>query len=147
MRFQDTQLDISQSIFEESKLLFTADSLMALGCGRLFEGTPSQMWQSLKKLSNLPDETIVCSGHEYTETKANFALTIDPNNQDLIRRCEYIKDLRSDGIPTVPSNLGEERKTNPFLRPWSKNIRTKLDMLDATDDEVFAKIRALKDAY
>ena len=105
------------------------------------------MWQSLKKLSNLPDETIVCSGHEYTETNANFALTIDPNNQDLIRRFEYIKDLRSDGIPTVPSNLGDERKTNPFLRPWSKNIRTKLDMIDATDDEVFAKIRALKDAY
>ena len=133
--------------FEESNLLFTGDSLMALGCGRLFEGTAGQMWQSLQKLSNLPDETVVCSGHEYTETNANFALTIDPNNQDLIRRCEYIKALRSDGIPTVPSNLGEERKTNPFLRPWSKNIRNKLDMIDATDDEVFAKIRALKDAY
>ena len=133
--------------FEESKLLFTADSLMALGCGRLFEGTPGQMWQSLKKLSNLPDETVVCSGHEYTETNANFALTIDPHNQDLIRRYKNIKKLRSDGIPTVPSNLAEERNTNPFLRPWSKNIRANLDMIDATDDEVFAKIRALKDAY
>ena len=73
--------------------------------------------------------------------------TIDPENQDLLRRCEHIKKLRSDGIPTVPSNLGEERNTNPFLRPWSKNIRVNLDMIDATDDEVFAKIRALKDTY
>ncbi len=133
--------------FEKSKLLFSADSLMALGCGRLFEGTAGQMWHSLQKLLTLPEDTVVCSGHEYTETNSNFALTIDPKNQDLIHRCKYVKKLRSDGLPTVPSNLGEERNTNPFLRPWSKNIRVNLDMIDATDDEVFAKIRALKDAY
>ena len=78
--------------FEESNLLFTGDSLMALGCGRLFEGTAGQMWQSLQKLSNLPDKTVVCSGHEYTETNANFALTIDPDNQDLILSLIHISE-------------------------------------------------------
>ena len=133
--------------FEESKLLFSADSLMALGCGRLFEGTAEQMWHSLQKLSTLPDDTIICSGHEYTETNSNFALTIDPKNQDLITRHKNIKKLRSEGIPTVPSTMSEEKNTNPFLRPWCKEIRANLDMIEATDEEVFTKIRALKDEY
>jgi hydroxyacylglutathione hydrolase len=133
--------------FEASKLLFSADTLMALGCGRLFEGTAEQMWHSLQKLSKLPDDTLVCSGHEYTEKNADFALTIDPKNQELVNRVQFTKKIRAEGVPTVPSNLGEEKKTNPFLRPWNKNIRTKIGMLDATDEEVFGKIRALKDAY
>ena len=133
--------------FEASKLLFSADTLMALGCGRLFEGTAGQMWRSLQKLSKLPDDTLVCSGHEYTEKNADFAITIDPKNQDLIDRVRFTKEIRSKGLPTVPSRMGEEKKTNPFLRPWNKNIRTQIGMLDATDEEVFGKIRALKDAY
>ena len=133
--------------FEASKLLFSADTLMALGCGRLFEGTAEQMWHSLQKLSKLPDDTLVCSGHEYTEKNADFAITIDPKNQDLIDRVRFTKEIRSKGLPTVPSRMGEEKKTNPFLRPWNKNIRTQIGMLDATDEEVFGKIRALKDAY
>jgi hydroxyacylglutathione hydrolase len=133
--------------FEASKLLFSADTLMALGCGRLFEGTAEQMWHSLQKLSKLPDDTLVCSGHEYTEKNADFALTIDPKNQELVNRVQFTKKIRAEGVPTVPSSLGEEKKTNPFLRPWNKNIRTKIGMLDATDEEVFGKIRALKDAY
>ena len=133
--------------FEASKLLFSADTLMALGCGRLFEGTAEQMWHSLQKLSKLPDDTLVCSGHEYTEKNADFALTIDPKNQELINRVQFTKKIRSEGLPTVPSSMGEEKKTNPFLRPWNKNIRTQINMLDATDEEVFGKIRALKDAY
>lgn len=133
--------------FEASKLLFSADTLMALGCGRLFEGTAEQMWHSLQKLSTLPDDTLVCSGHEYTEKNADFALTIDPKNQELVNRVQFTKKIRAEGVPTVPSSLGEEKKTNPFLRPWNKNIRTKIGMLDATDEEVFGKIRALKDAY
>lgn len=133
--------------FEASKLLFSADTLMALGCGRLFEGTAEQMWHSLQKLSKLPDDTLVCSGHEYTEKNADFAITIDPKNQELINRVQFTKEIRSKGLPTVPSRMGEEKKTNPFLRPWNKNIRTQIDMLDATDEEVFGKIRALKDAY
>ncbi len=133
--------------FEESKLLFSADSLMALGCGRLFEGTALQMLHSLQKLLKLPDETVVCSGHEYTETNANFALSIDSQNRDLIIRHKNIKKLRAEGAPTVPSSMDEEKKTNPFLRPWSKGIRRKLNMIDATDEEVFTKLRALKDEY
>jgi hydroxyacylglutathione hydrolase len=133
--------------FEASKLLFSADTLMALGCGRLFEGTAEQMWHSLQKLSKLPDDTLVCSGHEYTEKNADFALTIDPKNQELINRVQFTKKIRSEGLPTVPSSMGEEKKTNPFLRPWNRNIRTNIGMLDATDEEVFGKIRALKDAY
>ena len=133
--------------FEASKLLFSADTLMALGCGRLFEGTAEQMWHSLQKLSKLPDDTLVCSGHEYTEKNADFALTIDPKNQELIKRVQFTKKIRSEGLPTVPSSMGEEKKTNPFLRPWNRNIRTNIGMLDATDEEVFGKIRALKDAY
>ena len=133
--------------FEASKLLFSADTLMALGCGRLFEGTAEQMWHSLQKLSKLPDDTIVCSGHEYTEKNADFAITIDPKNQELIDRVQFTKEIRSKGLPTVPSRMGEEKKTNPFLRPWNRNIRTNIGMLDATDEQVFGKIRALKDAY
>ena len=133
--------------FEASKLLFSADTLMALGCGRLFEGTAEQMWHSLQKLSKLPDDTLVCSGHEYTEKNADFAITIDPKNQELIKRVQFTKKIRSEGLPTVPSSMGEEKKTNPFLRPSNRNIRTNIGMLDATDEEVFGKIRALKDAY
>ena len=120
---------------------------MALGCGRLFEGTAGQMWRSLQKLSKLPDDTLVCSGHEYTEKNADFAITIDPKNQELTNSVQFTKETRSKGLPTVPSRMGEEKKTNPFLRPWNKNIRTQIGMLDATDEEVFGKIRALKDAY
>tara|TARA_B100000674_G_scaffold492728_1_gene513411 strand:- start:750 stop:1517 length:768 start_codon:yes stop_codon:yes gene_type:complete len=133
--------------FKESNLLFSADTLMALGCGRLFEGTAGQMWHSLQKLLKLPDETVICSGHEYTETNANFALSLEPKNQDLIIRYKNIKKLTSEGVPTVPSTMDEEKNTNPFLRPWSKEIRANLNMMDATDEEVFAKIRALKDEY
>ena len=128
-------------------ILFSGDSLMALGCGRLFEGSAEQMWHSLSSLLTLPDETQICSGHEYTENNASFALTIDPNNHDLITRCEKIKLERSKGLFTVPSELGIEKKTNPFLRPFDKKIRGNLNMLRSTDIEVFSKIRALKDNF
>jgi hydroxyacylglutathione hydrolase len=128
-------------------ILFSGDSLMALGCGRLFEGSAEQMWQSLHPLLSLPDSTTVCSGHEYTENNASFALTIDPQNSDLIRRSEHIKSIRSKKLFTVPSQLGLEKKTNPFLRPFDKNIRKNLNMLGSTDVEVFSKIRSLKDNF
>jgi len=131
----------------EAGLLFTADSLMALGCGRVFEGTPAQMWQSLQKLRALPDETLVCSGHEYTAANAGFALTIDPDNPDLISRAARISAARANGQPTVPSTLLDERRTNPFLRPHDPQIRARLDMTTATDAEVFAEIRARKDRF
>ena len=128
-------------------ILFSGDSLMALGCGRLFEGSAEQMWQSLSRMLSLPDNTKICSGHEYTENNASFALTIDPQNPDLIKRSENVKFARSKKLFTIPSQLGLEKKTNPFLRPFDKNIRENLNMLGSTDVEVFSKIRLLKDNF
>lgn len=133
--------------FPATGVVFTADSLMALGCGRLFEGTPAQMWQSLGKLAALPGETMVCSGHEYTETNLRFALTVDPDNPALKARGEAIAKARKENRPTVPSILSEEMATNPFLRADDPAIRAQLGMQDATDTEVFTEIRRLKDAF
>ncbi len=131
----------------EPELAFTADSLMALGCGRLFEGTPAQMWESLQKLRALPQDTIICSGHEYTETNARFALTLDPDNPDLISRVEGITAARAAGRPTVPSALDEETRTNPFLRADDPGLKATLGMTDSSDVDVFAEIRARKDKF
>lgn len=131
----------------DANAVFTADSLMALGCGRLFEGTPKQMWSSLSKLSALPSGTIVCSGHEYTAANARFALTIDPNNVDLKARAQSIQEARDAGKATVPSILDLELATNPFLRASNPAIRAQLNMKTASDVEVFAEIRARKDAF
>ena len=127
--------------------VFTADSLMALGCGRLTEGTPDEMWSSLCKIAALPPETIVCSGHEYTENNARFALTIDPDNTDLKARVAEISDARSRNTPTVPSTLAVELATNPFLRAQDSAIRSLLNKKEAPDVDVFAEIRARKDAF
>ena len=133
--------------FKSAKILFTADSLMALGCGRLFEGSPPQMWESLSKLIALDPECLVCSGHEYTAANARFALTIEPQNTELQRRAQSISDRRAQNLPTVPSTLGEELSTNPFLRPDSLDIRNNLRMQNATDAQVFAEIRSRKDKF
>lgn len=132
--------------FPDSALLFTGDSLMAMGCGRLFEGTPAQMWQSLRKLAALPDATLVCSGHEYTEGNARFARTLD-EPPALIERMDRIARARASGLPTVPSTLAEERATNPFLRASDPALKKSLGLGDATDAEVFATIRARKDNF
>lgn len=133
--------------FPVADAVFTADSLMALGCGRLFEGTPAQMWSSLEKLAALPPETIVCSGHEYTESNARFALTIEPENSALISRAEKVRAARSRGLATVPSTLAEELATNPFLRAKLPQVKALLSMSDASDAEVFAEIRRRKDRF
>ena len=130
-----------------AKLAFTADSLMALGCGRLFEGTPAQMWESLQKLAALPGDTTICSGHEYTASNAKFALTVDPENPALISRSKDIETARAAGRATVPSQLSTELETNPFLRPADPAIRATLGMPDATDTEVFTEIRRRKDQF
>jgi hydroxyacylglutathione hydrolase len=130
-----------------AKAVFSADSLMALGCGRLFEGTPAQMWASLCKLASLPAETLVCSGHEYTAANARFALTIEPGNAALVARAKSIADAREQGIPTVPSTLDEELATNPFLRAGLTEVKTAINMPDASDTDVFAEIRKRKDHF
>jgi len=102
--------------FEDGKAVFTGDTLFSLSCGGLFEGTPKQMFTSFKKLKSLPDETLVYCGHEYTRASAGFCLRIDPNNKDLKKRIAQVKTLRKKGLPTLPSTIGLEKKTNVFLR-------------------------------
>ncbi|MEL6840674.1 MAG: hydroxyacylglutathione hydrolase [Pseudomonadota bacterium] len=126
---------------------FTADSLMALGCGRLFEGTPAQMWESLQKLRALPDNTVICSGHEYTAANARFAVSLDPDNPDLISRNKRIAADRAVGNATVPSTLSDEKRTNPFLRADIPEFKAVLGMSHATDVDVFAHVRAAKDKF
>ncbi|EPX86752.1 hydroxyacylglutathione hydrolase [Salipiger mucosus] len=131
----------------EGEAAFTADSLMALGCGRVFEGTPEMMWESLSKLAELPPETMIYSGHEYTQANARFAETIEPGNEALKSRIDEIAKARSEGRPTVPCALSEELATNPFLRPDSPEIRERLEMPDDAEARVFAEIRARKDRF
>ncbi|SLN69846.1 hydroxyacylglutathione hydrolase [Roseisalinus antarcticus] len=133
--------------FPETGVAFTADSLMALGCGRLFEGTPQQMWQSLLKLRDLSPDTLICSGHEYTATNARFALTIEPGNPELISRAGAIDEARAANRPTVPSTLKEEIATNPFLRADVPELKQAIGMDDAPDVEVFAEVRSRKDRF
>lgn len=119
--------------FPKAEALFSGDTLFSLGCGRLFEGTPADMFASLRKLAKLPDETKVYCAHEYTEANARFALSIDPDNADLRRKYAKVAQLRARGQPTVPSTLAEERRCNPFLL--------------AGDADEFGRIRALKDTF
>lgn len=126
---------------------FTADSLMAMGCGRLFEGTADQMWASLSKLAALPPETLICSGHEYTAGNARFALTIEPDNTRLVVRAAEIERARASAQPTVPSTLADELATNPFLRAHLPEMKAAIGMPDAPDAAVFAEIRKRKDAF
>lgn len=133
--------------FAEAGALFSADSLMVMGCGRLFEGSPGEMWASLSKLAALPGDTMVYSGHEYAEGNLRFALDADPDNPALRARAEAIAALRAAGEPTVPARLDLERATNPFLRAADPGLRARLGMAGAPDAEVFAELRRRKDAF
>ena len=128
-------------------LAFTADSLMAGGCGRLFEGAPALMWQSLAKLAALPGETLICSGHEYTTTNLAFAATIEPENPALIARIAAVAKARAENRPTVPSRLSEELATNPFLRARLPHRKALIGLPNATDAEAFTEIRTRKDKF
>ena len=133
--------------FESAGKAFVGDTLFVLGCGRLFEGTPQQMWTSLQKLMALPDETVVYCAHEYTQANAAFALSVEPGNEALVARAKEIDDLRAQGLPTVPTTIGRERETNPFLRPMSENLQATIDMPGGDLVEVFAETRRRKDHF
>ena len=133
--------------FPATGAVMTGDSLMALGCGRLFEGTAAQMWASLSRLAALPPETVVCSGHEYTRSNARFALAVDPDNQALQARARAVEAARARGEATVPSSLAEELATNPFLRAGHAYMKRAMGLPEAPDNEVFAAIRAAKDRF
>ncbi len=127
--------------------VFTGDTLFSMGCGRLFEGTPEMMWASLSKLMRLEDETRVYCGHEYTLNNGRFALTLEPENSDLKARMTEVAALRAQNLPTIPTTIGTEKKTNPFLRPNSPAIRQTLGMVGASDTAVFAEMRRRKDFF
>jgi hydroxyacylglutathione hydrolase len=133
--------------FPESRLAFTGDSLMSGGCGRLFEGSPRQMWESLAKLAALQPDTLICSGHEYTASNMRFALTLEPGNAALISRVAEVAARRSQGQATVPVLLVTELATNPFLRVAVPALKAAVGMPDAVDVTVFAEIRARKDKF
>ncbi|NEX47518.1 hydroxyacylglutathione hydrolase [Pseudotabrizicola algicola] len=133
--------------FPQAGLAFTADSLMAAGCGRLFEGSPAMMWASLSKLAALPPQTLICSGHEYTASNIRFAFALEPGNPALISRASKVALAREDGRPTVPSTLSEELATNPFLRAALPELKAAIGLPDATDAEAFAEIRKRKDRF
>jgi len=133
--------------FENDKAVFTGDTLFAMGCGRLFEGTPQMMWNSLSKLMRLEGNMAVYCGHEYTLNNGRFALTLEPGNEHLQWRVAEVQRLREKNLPTIPSAIELERMTNPFLRPNSPEIRATLGMGNATDVEVFAEMRRRKDAF
>ena len=133
--------------FAQDKVAFVGDTLFALGCGRLFEGTAQQMWISLQKLMALPPETRVYCAHEYTQSNARFALSVDPDNAALAARAKEIDAMRARGIPTVPSSIGLELATNPFLRPMSESLQRSLGMAGADPVAVFAETRRRKDNF
>ena len=130
--------------FSAAKVAFVGDTLFAIGCGRIIEGNPQMMWNSLQKLAALPPETSFHCGHEYTEANARFALTIEPGNSALAARAAEITTLRAAGKATLPSRIDVELATNPFLRPQSTEIRKRLAMEDKVDWQVFAEIRERK---
>ncbi|MFQ5477111.1 MAG: hydroxyacylglutathione hydrolase [Candidatus Binatia bacterium] len=137
--------------FPDQRCVFTGDTLFAGGCGRLFEGDAAQMRASLERLAGLPDDTSVYCGHEYTQSNLAFAATLEPNNPALRDRIERVAELRSRGRPTVPSTIGEEKATNPFLRCGSEELRASLrERVEDVGDDIdafFAAARRLKDAF
>lgn len=132
-------------VFDADGVAFVGDALFALGCGRLFEGTPQQMWTSLSKIAALPDDATLYCAHEYTQANARFAVSVDPDNSALKARVAEIDRLRAEGRPTVPMTLRQEHETNPFLR--APQLKGAIGLPHAEDWEAFAEIRARKDAF
>ncbi len=131
----------------DQNMAFVGDTLFSMGCGRLFEGSAKQMWESLQKLLQWPDQTMIYCAHEYTENNGNFALSIDPENEQLLHRMTEVRVLRKAAKPTIPTTLVIEKQTNPFLRPDNLEIRDYLGMFSEPDELVFARIRKLKDKF
>ena len=132
-------------VFDEAKVAFVGDALFSMGCGRLFEGTPQQMWTSLQKIAALPDDATLYCAHEYTQSNARFAISIDQDNAALRERVAEVERLRADDKPTVPMTLRREKATNPFLR--APLLKAVIAMPNAQDWEAFGEIRRRKDEF
>lgn len=129
------------------KLAFVGDTLFSIGCGRVIEGNPAMMWESLAKLRDLPADTRVYCGHEYTAANVKFALSIDGGNADLLARAADVQRQRAKGLPTIPVTIGEEKKANPFLRPDVAALAKNVGKDGEPTAEVFAEIRGRKDKF
>ena len=119
--------------FESAGMIFVGDTLFAMGCGRLFEGTAEQMFANMARFATLPDDVQVYCGHEYTLANARWAVTVEPGNQALPQRLTEVEQARAEGRVTLPTTIGQERATNPFMR--------------AADVAHFARLRAEKDSF
>jgi hydroxyacylglutathione hydrolase len=133
--------------FKPEKLVFVGDTLFSVGCGRILEGTADQMWQSLLKLRNLPTDTQVYCGHEYTAANVHFALTIEPRNAALRARAEEVVRLCDAGKPTIPTTIASEKTTNPFLRADLHSVASAVSLEGVAPSQVFARIRSMKDKF
>ena len=133
--------------FRDKKIIFTGDTLFSLGCGRVFEGTHVDMFNSLNKLKILPTETKVYCGHEYTKSNLNFCLKYDPNNSSLKKKSIEVNSKVEKNFPTIPTTIGEELKTNIFLRLDDSDVKKTLNLKDSSNQEIFSKLRDLKDIF
>jgi len=131
----------------DENMAFVGDTLFAMGCGRLFEGTAEQMWDSLGKIMHWPDETVIYCAHEYTLANGKFAQAVDTQNPALDARMEEVVKARNEGLPTVPTTLGLEKRTNPFLRAQDADFAAGLGMAGQPAVEVFAEARKRKDNF
>ena len=129
----------------DHNILFSGDTLFNVGCGRMFEGTPEGYWESLSKIKALPSDTKIYCGHEYTLANINFALSIDPNNQDLIKLSKWAAHREKEHRPTIPTTLSEQLLSNPFLRCDSEYFLNHYKCQNPVD--VFAKMRSGKDSF
>ena len=132
---------------EKEKVIFTGDTLFSLGCGRVFEGTYQQMFNSLNKIKNLPEDTKIYCGHEYTKSNLGFCLKFNPNNKYLKDKERVIEEKINDGKPTIPSTIKDETQMNIFLRYDDSDVKDALNLQNASDLEIFTKLRDLKDNF
>jgi hydroxyacylglutathione hydrolase len=131
-------------VFGPDKLAFVGDTLFSIGCGRVIEGTPEMMWNSLLKLRALPDDTRIYCGHEYTQANVNFAKTVEAGNAALNARAQQVQKLLAEGKPTIPSTIGEEKAANPFLRADVPEVAKAVGLAGAPAWKVFAEVRERK---
>lgn len=140
-------LDHLSYFLPEENLAFVGDTVFAMGCGRVLEGTHDMMWDSVKRLRDLPEETTLYCGHEYTLANAKFAVTVDPGNKKLHERLAEVEALRRSDQPTLPTTIGREKATNPFMRADHPAIATAVGLRGADPSRVFAEIRTRKDRF
>jgi hydroxyacylglutathione hydrolase len=133
--------------FHADKLVFAGDTLFSIGCGRVIEGTPEMMWTSLLKLRDLPDDTQIYCGHEYTLANIRFAQSIEPNNRALAARAEQAARQVAAGKPTIPTTIAEEKAANPFLRADVSTVAASVGLAGKPAAQVFAEVRARKNNF